>query len=725
MKKYLSLKSKSMAEKVAIIVWLALCAVMLVINVRELKVHGKAYEYNIEEYSEDGNGYRSPQTVLKKGNYMIAVSYTSASPVEYKINYGKDMDNGFLQLGYEVTDYIPLVLDNDYTNIYISLYPSDGGIMELKSVTVVSDKPIVNDYYLYLALIILLLVLGLLFILSYANMSDAQKAAGLILLIGFVIMSIPNMENVIRFASDVRVHVTRIEGIKDGLREGQFPVILYPNSFNGYGEIGALYPKVFLYPAAVLRMLGISMVTSYRLMVCAINVATLLMGYISLKVIIEDKLIASFGAVLYGLFPYRMYVMGSSGSAMGRGISMAFLPMIIAGMYLILREDTAGDEANAKSFNIRGILYLSVGMSGVLMSHLLNFILSLILVVIIAVVELPKAIKHIRELAVAALVSIVACFSTIVQIIVFYSANLNLSYLKFNLYDKLFTVGDFVKSPWNLVIGVVILLYLFGIYVAYSHNKGELKIRKIEIAFLIMIVVFCVLSTTIVPYWRLLQNSRIESILSTFQNMKRFYYLTGFMVTVLACYSIKRITSVHTSAKIRYVIVGMGLICCILGCSKEVKSYFERDIMADKVVGRIEHQQIEYVPNGVDVDAFASSAAIVSDDSSLYVSSYTQYGDKAQIKYMCGADGVFTDLPMFMYDDLRLAYDEMGNVIPLTVGNNSRVRVYFDKTEVEKEINIDVRESVWFRLSAIVSLVGIAVMLYLYMRARKDIKRGN
>lgn len=77
------------------------------------------------------------------------------------------------------------------------------------------------------------------------------------------------------YGHDLSIHLSRIEGLKAGLLAGQFPVRMDPAIINEKGyPFSLMYSDVFLYPAAVLRILGFSLQTSYKVYVASITAAT-------------------------------------------------------------------------------------------------------------------------------------------------------------------------------------------------------------------------------------------------------------------------------------------------------------------------------------------------------------------------------------------------------------------------------------------------------------------
>ena len=81
-----------------------------------------------------------------------------------------------------------------------------------------------------------------------------------------------------RFGIDTRAHLLRLEGDMYGFLDGQFPVVISPNFLNENGELTFLYPSIFLYPFALMRILGASMPFVFRLMCVLINIFTLIVS---------------------------------------------------------------------------------------------------------------------------------------------------------------------------------------------------------------------------------------------------------------------------------------------------------------------------------------------------------------------------------------------------------------------------------------------------------------
>ena len=65
-------------------------------------------------------------------------------------------------------------------------------------------------------------------------------------------------------ADDQCYHLLRIEGLKDAILDGQMPAIILPNAMSGNGYLNSMYPYLFLYLPALLRICGVSLILSYK-----------------------------------------------------------------------------------------------------------------------------------------------------------------------------------------------------------------------------------------------------------------------------------------------------------------------------------------------------------------------------------------------------------------------------------------------------------------------------
>ncbi len=195
---------------------------------------------------------------------------------------------------------------------------------------------------------------------------NLHLAVLLYLLCFTIIVSFPFYCSYLPLMDDFAFSYIKIEGIKDGLLDGQFPVRIHPNTQLGYGyALSYFYPELFLYFPAALRLIGFSIMDTYKIFVFTVNFATAAVAYYSIQKIFKNYKIALLGSFLYVFSIYRLIDIYRRASV-GEYLAMIFLPLIISGFYLILAEDT-----NAPPYKYCFIPLL-LGLTGLVSSHILS-----------------------------------------------------------------------------------------------------------------------------------------------------------------------------------------------------------------------------------------------------------------------------------------------------------------------------------------------------------------
>ena len=106
---------------------------------------------------------------------------------------------------------------------------------------------------------------------------------------------------------DLFFHLNRIEGIANGLRNGQFPVRIHSSTLLGYGYAAPeFYPELFLYLPALLRNLGVSLCACVRVFEACIHLATAVSCYLCVRGMMNSHRVAVGASVLYTLCIYRL-----------------------------------------------------------------------------------------------------------------------------------------------------------------------------------------------------------------------------------------------------------------------------------------------------------------------------------------------------------------------------------------------------------------------------------
>ena len=203
-----------------------------------------------------------------------------------------------------------------------------------------------------------------------------------------VVACLPLGLGYLTFGHDLSVHLTRIEGLKAGLLAGQFPVRMNPEIVNGKGyPFSLMYADLLLYPAAILRILGFSLQTVYKLYIIGITLATALVTRYVLRRMFGNETVALAGTALYLLAPYRLtnvYVRAS----VGEYSAMVFLPLVVYGLWRIYSQKP-GKKPEPWCW-----VPLAVGFTGLLQTHLLTSVMTGFLTAIFCILYAKRTFRR-------------------------------------------------------------------------------------------------------------------------------------------------------------------------------------------------------------------------------------------------------------------------------------------------------------------------------------------
>lgn len=177
---------------------------------------------------------------------------------------------------------------------------------------------------------------------------------------------------------DILCHMERIEGIKEGLLSGQFPVRLSPNHLGGYGMPSEIfYPDLFLYLPAALRIFGISLTTSWNAFLVMVNILTAAASWWAFSEYARSRRTGAIATMFYLVFLYRLVDMYTR-SAAGEMLAMAFLPAALLSVWMMLRRDASYWPS------------VTIFMTCILQSHIITGILMIFVTALLVVASFSR-----------------------------------------------------------------------------------------------------------------------------------------------------------------------------------------------------------------------------------------------------------------------------------------------------------------------------------------------
>lgn len=343
-------------------------------------------------------------------------------------------------------------------------------------------------------------------------------------------VSFPILESTITYGSDLFFHLLRIESIKQGLLDGQFPVKLYPLRYNGIGDAtGFFYPDFFLYIPALLRILGFSITNSLNIFILLINILTFFTSYWSFYKILKLKEIACISSLLYLSSLFRLVYLYSN-AAVGTYLALAFMPMVFVSFYLIFIQHRK-----------ENYIFFIISISGVMQSHIISLAFCVIGCAAIFIYILLTGRANTNSICML----LRSIFIVILINAWFYFPFFELyKTINFNIKYPAFSDRNFIRGGYNFVMSIqffcgfpILFLVFAGIGNLLGTSKKSLYIRYIKNIFivnlLIAIVVF-ICCTNIIPYKEIINYKIIGRFISSIQYVARFQNLSMTSIAIIS-----------------------------------------------------------------------------------------------------------------------------------------------------------------------------------------------
>lgn len=144
---------------------------------------------------------------------------------------------------------------------------------------------------------------------------------------------------------------------------------------------------LFLVLPGVLVRLGIPAEWIYRLLLFGCNVATAWIAWWAFEKMFQDRRIGLLGAMLYTWFPYRLGDLYSRGD-LGEAMALCFLPLLLWALYALYTGDVEAKEYG------RLWLFFTAGLTGILQTYLLTFLVTAGFVLLLCLVQWKKTFRR-------------------------------------------------------------------------------------------------------------------------------------------------------------------------------------------------------------------------------------------------------------------------------------------------------------------------------------------
>ena len=250
----------------------------------------------------------TPELVVNKGTYKVSLAYdtdTDGSVLELweqgsKIA-GWSIDKAAVETAYEFT------LSKDAKQLQFKINYCGEGSLNVRRLEFSPRTLFYTDTYYIIAVFLLCnLLIGYLYKRSLQKGISREKLTDWCVILGVTLLAMsPMFQTYLYNGDDLCYHLARMEGVKDGILDGQIGVNILPDGMKGNGYLNAMYPYLFLYIGAFLRICRVSIALSYKSIIFAATLGSAVCAYYAVKSITDSRRSIILAVVLYTLMPYR------------------------------------------------------------------------------------------------------------------------------------------------------------------------------------------------------------------------------------------------------------------------------------------------------------------------------------------------------------------------------------------------------------------------------------
>lgn len=706
--------------------------------------HDVGYADNTWLYIDDNNnnGFggawaRMNRYALNKGTYTVHANYFT----NVDGNMLSVVDDGEYIMTKnlspnETETEITFTLEQDSQEIVIQFNYVGLGSLYAYSLELSAQDGFYNDCGYYVVILMLLGIFGTAFYLyARKNEISAKKLGTVMGLMAIGLFSfVPYMNGSLPWGDDLCYHLARIEGIKDGILDGQLPVMVYPEALKGYGYTNLMYPNLFLYIPAIIRLFGVSIAASYKTLILLSCIATAFITYYSVKVISNNPKAAILASAIYTLCPYRFTNLYARG-ALGEALALTFVPLLIAGLYHVI----IGDK---KKWWV-----LTLGMTGLVSSHVLSMMIGAIICVLCALIYIVKIFKEKRVLPILKAAGLFAALNAafLIPFVVMYkSGGLWMAMLGISMYGeysleftKLF--GMFRFEDYRILALGLPVCALAGVCAFYfirraftSSKKDDLTSVKVNseeasvsqevseessngfVLFMFVGGLICV--GLLLGQFRAFKFMEIGIFKWFFETVQFPWRLLGFASALFAMAGSICLFRDESLKKVA-VAIGVGLVI-ITGVATtryedddfSYKSYDSTYTKGheSKVVGIPKGDNTivypyEWRQEGIYDNVIVPGAVRATDSTQLYVESYSREGTTTNLTYITSDEGMEIELPVIYYPGYRMV-NEHGENVDVYMGNNRLVAFKAQADGLEHSVKLTFHRGILNTLAFIISL---------------------
>lgn len=679
-----------------------------------------------ESVARNGVVAHTPGYVMNKGSYTVKLDYIS----EQQDNVLELWEQGDKIAAWPI-DYTKNELTADFTlsrdtkQLELCINYCGKGGLTVKKLSVAPGTLFYTDTYFMIVVMILLHLAGWWYIKGgRERISKEMLVDGCIIMGVALLATTPMMQTYLYNADDLCFHLARMEGVKDGILDGQIPVNILPEGLQGNGYMNAMYPYLFLYIGAFLRICRVSLAFSYKVLIFLSNLASAGCAYVAVKSMVKSRRSVILAVVLYTLMPYRFTNILSRGD-LGETLALIFWPMVIAGLYHLVMGDR------------KKWYYLVIGFSGVLQSHILSatYVAAVCTItVLLYCVRIAKEKRYVELLKAAGLTVLLNAWYIVPFLFYYYMENLDKEVLRWsgyfeqsiNLSNMTQSISLYNKQYFSLGLALLGCVGLGVVYLLCEWRKKSDGSDGFLLYLLVLGAALVFMSTGYFPSRALMDNSFFSNIATMLQFPWRFLgpASTCFLFVGAAALERSEIIKPYRNA-VFAMLIGLNLLVIItVPADNNHVPYKNAQAVASKghetklgtSVGLFYPHEWRLFDA---IDEKLIRSVIVSDIASVSIHDYQKEGTKAAVSYTASSDQAYIELPLQNYLGYR-ASDELGEPVKIEQGDGGRMRFLTKGDGAEHRIYVRYGPVAGFVIANVVS--ALTILACLWRRVRRTFK---
>ena len=517
----------------------------------------------------------------------------------------------------------------------------------------------------------------------------------------------------ILFGHDIEYHLSRIIGISESLKHGDFRGLIHYPGFYGYGYAnGLFYSNLFLYLPALLYLIGFHIITSYKIFIILCTIATAFSMYYCVNRVTKSSFAAMISSILYTLSAYRI-VDVMVRAATGEILSFIFIPIVILGLYELI----FGDYKKWYIFTL-GFVFL-------VNCHLISCVLMFIIAICILLFCFPYFLedkKRIKYVVLSGFVGLsLAAFFIIPMLEQYLSSHLRINTMPNEItsivpFSKMFVGlihyrGDFFPCGIGMVFIFIVIAWL---RLVINHEVDKKDSIHHFVSLSIIVGIFTLISSTDAVPWE-----ELSKFFGFIQFTWRLYIFSIAFLSFIGGYVMEKYFKNVKYKNIYYfsIITYLFLLCIanqilgfesLKGDSMYLTDYHDFFVAA-----------AEYLPSATDRELMSSDQRVPRTNNDDLKIKYKEKDGKYYITFSNNTkEDTYIDIPYIYY----LGYTVKSNhnqSYPITYGYNTWIRISIGSIKKDSII-IRYSGTKITNLSYIISIFSWILFLF-FLFSKKDL----